>query len=189
MTLRKEGDKAPRRHAHRRSFAPTPDLPAILADGPWAGRHGDAGPSARERSQALRKPRNGKPFRRPPIPAWARASGRAGQGDPLFAAGAALALFDAFLRRDPPSAGALRSRLTLQSAAASAKILRLNADEGALRDLRFAVGDALGPAANLLRGCGATSPAARPASTPAGSPTPRRGWIWQSRTRTASRPA
>jgi hypothetical protein len=62
-----------------------------------------------------------------------------------------LALLDAFLRADPPAAGALRSRLALQSAAASAKILRLNADEGALRDLRFAVGDALGPAANLLR--------------------------------------
>ena len=55
------------------------------------------------------------------------------------------------LRRDPPAAGALRSRLALQSAAASAKILRLNADEGALRDLRFAVGDDLGPAAKLLR--------------------------------------
>ena len=51
---------------------------------------------------------------------------------------------------DPPAAGALRSRLALQSAAASAKILRLNADEAALRDLRFAVGDPLGPAANLL---------------------------------------
>jgi Protein of unknown function (DUF1403)/HTH DNA binding domain len=69
----------------------------------------------------------------------------------LFAAGAALALFDAFLRRDPPSAGALRSRLALMSAAASAKILRLNADEGALRDLRFAVGDDPGPAAKMLR--------------------------------------
>jgi hypothetical protein len=44
----------------------------------------------------------------------------------------------------------LRSRLALQSAAASAKILRLNADEAALRDLRFAVGDPGGPAANLL---------------------------------------
>ena len=31
-----------------------------------------------------------------------------------------------------------------------AKILRLNTDEAALRDLRFAVGDALGPAAKLL---------------------------------------
>ena len=85
-----------------------------------------------------------------PIPAWARASGRAGQGEPLFFAGAGLALLDAYLRCDPPSAGALRSRLALKSAAASAKILRLNADEAALRDLRFAVGDPLGPAAKLL---------------------------------------
>ena len=102
-----------------------------------------------------------------PIPAWARASGRAGEGDPLFAAGAGLALLDACLRADPPAAGALRARLALQSAAASAKILRLNADEAALRDLRFAVGDPLGPAANLCR-CGATAPAGRPASTQAG---------------------
>ena len=85
-----------------------------------------------------------------PIPAWARASGRAGQGDPLFAAGAGLALLDACLRADPPAAGALRARLALQSAAAAAKILRLNADAAALRDLRFAVGDPLGSAANLL---------------------------------------
>jgi hypothetical protein len=83
------------------------------------------------------------------VPSWARASGRAGE-DPLFAAGAGLALLDAHLRRDPPAAGALRSRLALQSAAASAKILRLNGDAGALRDMRFAVGDALGPAAKLL---------------------------------------
>jgi Protein of unknown function (DUF1403) len=85
-----------------------------------------------------------------PVPTWARASGRAGE-DPLFAAGASLALLDAFLRRDPPAAGALRSRLALKSAAASAKILRLNANEGALRDLRFAMGDDLSPAAKLLR--------------------------------------
>jgi hypothetical protein len=85
-----------------------------------------------------------------PVPAWARASGRVGEGDPLFAAGAGLALLDAHLRADPPAAGALRARLALQSAAASAKILRLNADEAALRDLRFAVGDELGPAAKLL---------------------------------------
>ena len=74
--------------------------------------------------------------------------GRAGRS-PLFA-GAGLALLDAVLRRNPPAAGALRARLALQSAAASAKILRLNADEGAFRDLRFAVGEELGPAANLL---------------------------------------
>jgi Protein of unknown function (DUF1403) len=86
----------------------------------------------------------------PPVPAWARASGRAGEGEPLFAAGAALALLDAALRADAPAAGALRARLALQSAAAAAKLLRLNADEAALRDLRFAVGDPLGPAATLL---------------------------------------
>ena len=51
------------------------------------------------------------------VPSWARASGRAG-GDPLFAAGAVLALLDACLRADPPAAGALRARLALQSAAA-----------------------------------------------------------------------
>jgi hypothetical protein len=85
-----------------------------------------------------------------PVPAWARASGRA-DGDPLFFAGASLALLDAFLRGDPPAAGALRQRLALISAAASAKILRVNADEGALRDLRFAMGDDPGPAARLLR--------------------------------------
>ena len=45
----------------------------------------------------------------------------------------------------------LRSRLALTSTAASAKILRVNADEAALRDLSFAVGDALGPVAKLLR--------------------------------------
>jgi hypothetical protein len=83
------------------------------------------------------------------VPSWARASGRAGE-DPLFAAAAGLALLDAVLRRNPPATGALRQRLALQSAAASAKILRLNTHEGALRDLRFAVGDA-GPASRLLQ--------------------------------------
>jgi Protein of unknown function (DUF1403) len=60
-------------------------------------------------------------------------------------------LLDSFLRCDPPSAGALRSRLALMSATAWAKILRLNADEGALRDLRFAIGEDASPAARLLR--------------------------------------
>ena len=87
----------------------------------------------------------------PALPSWARANGRAGQGDPLFFAGAALALLDTVLRRDPACAGALRSRLALQSAAACSKILRLNADEGALRDLRFAVAAEPPPAAKLLR--------------------------------------
>ena len=86
-----------------------------------------------------------------PVPSWARLTGKAGEGEALFAAGAGLALLDAHLRRDPPSAGALRCRLALMSAAASAKILRLNAAAAALRDLRFAVGDDLGPAARPVQ--------------------------------------
>jgi Protein of unknown function (DUF1403) len=106
--------------------------------------------SARASRTSAKAPER-RPFPPPAaVPSWARASGRTGEGDPLFFAGAGLALLDAFLRRDPPSAGALRSRLALHSAAASAKILRLNTHEGALRDLRFAVGDA-GPAARLIQ--------------------------------------
>jgi hypothetical protein len=103
------------------------------------------------RSRTSAKAQETQAFAPPPaVPSWARASGRA-EGDPLFFAGAGLALLDAHLRCDPPAVGALRARLALQSAAASAKILRLNADAGALRDLRFAVGDTLGPAAKLLK--------------------------------------
>ncbi len=84
------------------------------------------------------------------VPSWARCSGWAGDGDALFAAGASLALLDAFLRRDPPCAGVLRQRLALQAAAASAKILRLRADPDSLRDLRFALTGELGPPARML---------------------------------------
>jgi hypothetical protein len=132
-----------------------PDLTFVL--NPAADSGGGVPAPLRRSARAQRTPANQlgpQGFRSPagtPVPAWARASGRAGEGDPLFAAGAALALLDAHLRCDPPCTGALRSRLALMSAAASAKILRLNADAAALRDLRFAVGDALGPAAKLLR--------------------------------------
>jgi hypothetical protein len=68
----------------------------------------------------------------------------------LFAAGAGLALLDAHLRRDSPYAGALRQRLAVHSAAAAAKILRLNADAAALRDLRFAQSEDSGSAAKIL---------------------------------------
>ena len=106
---------------------------------------------ARERTRSLKAPEIHTVLPPAAVPAWARASGRAGESVPLFFAGAGLALLDAFLRRDPPAAGALRARLALQSAAASAKILRLNADEGALRDLRFAVAAEPLPAAKLLQ--------------------------------------
>jgi Protein of unknown function (DUF1403) len=127
----------------RADFDPLADLPRDAEDRP------PAPPATRARAKtSAAKPPERQALPPAPIPGWARASGRA--GDPLFAAGAALALLDAALRADPPATGALRARLALQSAATSAKILRLNADEGALRDLRFAAGEPLGPAANLL---------------------------------------
>jgi Protein of unknown function (DUF1403) len=132
----------------------------------------DRTPVPLERAPAsLRQPfRKGRPRRKPRRTMLfrhrRRAAGRAGQGEPLFFAGAGLALLDACLRTDPPAAGALRSRLALQSAAASAKFLRVNVDEATLRDLSFAVGDPLGPAANLLslwRDCAGQPPSLTPA--------------------------
>jgi hypothetical protein len=144
------GDKAP----HKTHHAPVIRTEfELLADRPPDLQERLSAPGA---TRARAKTSNAKASERPApppaatIPAWARANGRAGQGDRLFAAGAGLALLDAYLRADPPAAGALRARLALQSAAACAKLLRLNTDEAALRDLRFAVGDPLGPAATLL---------------------------------------
>ena len=126
----------------------------LLADAPPdPGDCVPAPPATRARAKRTLAKTAGQHAPPPPaaIPAWARAGGRAGEGDPVFFAGVGLALLDSFLRCDPPSAGALRSRLALKSAAASAKILRLNADEGAVRDLRFAIGEDASPAARLLR--------------------------------------
>jgi Protein of unknown function (DUF1403) len=142
--------------------------PILLADrAPDSPERDDARPATRARAKpGPAKTAERQAFPPPgPIPAWARAGGRAGEGEPLFFAGAGLALFDAALRADPPAAGALRSRLALQSAAASANILRVNADEAALRDLRFAVGDPLGPAATLAslwRDCAGRPPSLDP---------------------------
>jgi Protein of unknown function (DUF1403) len=143
-------DKAPRKIHHaeviRNEFALLADRPPDLQErlsAPPAKR-------ARAKTSQAKTPERRASLPPAPIPTWARASGREGQSDPLFAAGAGLALLDACLRADPPAAGALRARLALQSAAACAKILRVNADAAALRDLRFAAGDPLGPAANLL---------------------------------------
>jgi hypothetical protein len=144
---------------------PDLDLLADLADDP-----GDGGPAPLRKHARAKRTVAKAPERRvfpppPPAPSWARATGRAGEGDPLFFAGAGLALLDACLRADPPAAGALRARLALQSAAACAKILRVNADEAALRDLSFAAGDPLGPAASLLslwRDCASRPPSLHP---------------------------
>jgi Protein of unknown function (DUF1403) len=142
-------DKAPRKihHAHviRANLTLVPDPAADPDEGVSAPLRRSAGTS---RTSA--KAPETQAFPPPVVPSWARAGGTAGERDPLFAAGAGLALLDAFLRRDPPAAGALRACLALQSAAASAKILRVNTDAAALRDLGFAVGDPSGPALTLL---------------------------------------
>jgi hypothetical protein len=123
---------------------------ADLADDPEAAAPARPARGARKKRNAS-TPLAQHAFPAPSAPpSWARASGKAGEGEPLFFAGASLALLDAFLRRDPLAAGALRARLALQSAAASARILRLNADASALRDLRFAVTGEPLPAAKLL---------------------------------------
>jgi hypothetical protein len=163
--LATERDKPPHKTHHapviRTEFELLADLPPDSLD------HAPA--SLRQPSRAKQTSTKAQETQAPPppapIPAWARANGRAGQGDPLFGAGVGLALLDAFLRADPPAAGALRARLALQSAAASAKILHLNADAAALRDLGFAVGDPLGAAATLLslwRDCASRPPSLDP---------------------------
>ena len=142
-------DKAPHKIHHaqviRANLEPLADRPPDVQE-PLSAPPAKRARAKRTPAKTLER----RTFPPAPIPAWARPNGKAGQGDLLFAAGAGLALLDACLRADPPAAGALRARLALQSAAASAKILRVNADEAALRDLRFATGDPLGPAAALL---------------------------------------
>ena len=123
---------------------------SIVSDPPAALAAAVSAPVRRTARAGRAAPKAQEPLRIPPLPGWARASGK-GEGNAHFAAGAALALLDAHLRQDPPAAGALRQRLALASAAASGKLLRLNADVGALRDLRFAVAAEPLPAAKLLQ--------------------------------------
>jgi hypothetical protein len=83
------------------------DLLPGSADDPDATAPAPPSPGVRARRSAS-NPLGQQPFpplAAAPVPSWARASGRAGQGELLFAAGAALALLDAALRADPPAAG------------------------------------------------------------------------------------
>jgi hypothetical protein len=69
------------------------------------------------------------------FPRWARIGENAVRaGDPVFFAGAGLALLDAILRENPPFVGALRQRLAVRAAAACVKMARLREDAAGLRD-------------------------------------------------------
>jgi hypothetical protein len=90
-----------------------------------------------------------------PLPRWTRIQGEHGVQvpDAAFAAGAALFALDQIVRADPPWLGALRMRQALAAAAVSARLLRLRADEAALRDAHHLTrpGDDPGPAGRLYR--------------------------------------
>jgi hypothetical protein len=115
----------------------------------------EARPRRRRNAPPPQKPR----LEAPAPPHWTRPSSSA----PLrplaagFSAGAGLALFDAALRSGSDGgeaifAGALRQRLALQAAAASARLMRRREDEAALRDAEhLALGDEPGPAGRQHR--------------------------------------
>jgi Protein of unknown function (DUF1403) len=92
-----------------------------------------------------------------PLPRWITKSGVARSGvtgaEAAFAAGAATLALDQIIRSDPPWLGCLRMRLALKAATIAARMLRLNADEAALRDARHLTraGDDPGPAGRLHR--------------------------------------
>lgn len=89
------------------------------------------------------------------LPGWTRwhDEGSVNGSEAAFAAGAALLALDRIVRADPPWLGALRMRQALASATASARLLRLREDEGALRDAHHLTrpGDNPGPAGRLHR--------------------------------------
>ncbi|WP_414476297.1 DUF1403 family protein [Microvirga sp. M2] len=76
-----------------------------------------------------------------------------GPAEAAFAAGAALALLDQLVRRDPPELGAWRMRQALAAATACAAWLRLRTDLAGLRDAEHLTraGDDPGPAGRLHR--------------------------------------
>jgi hypothetical protein len=113
---------------------------------------------------SVRKPVAAVPLPAPavlPLPdwvlsAWRSAAGKDKTHDPVqsaFACGAALSAFDAMLRSDPPWLGALRMRQALKAACVLSRLLRLNADEAALRDALHLTrrDDDPGPAGRLHR--------------------------------------
>lgn len=101
-------------------------------------------------AMSRRPPPSPLPPPRPPVPRWIRAG-----GEPLFAAGAALAWLDPLARAEEPVGQLWRNRLALNMAAVLARMDGHRVDEGALRDhwLLRRAGDDPGPAGRLYGAC------------------------------------
>jgi Protein of unknown function (DUF1403) len=164
--LATQRDKAPHKTHHAPVIRAEFELLAEPPPDVQERRSAPPAKRARPKTSQAKTPERHAPPPPAPIPAGARANGRAGEGDPLFAAGAGLALLDVFLRNNPPAAGALRARLALQSAAASAKILRINAEPRCATSASPSATRS-GPRRPFCPS-GAMAPAGRPASTQAG---------------------
>jgi hypothetical protein len=89
-----------------------------------------------------------------PVPSWLRRTVEAARTleDAAIAAGAAIGVLDAVVRRQERWAGAWRQRLALSAAAVTARQVGRVEDELALRDAVFLTrpGDDVGPAGSLL---------------------------------------
>ena len=171
--LATQRDKAPRKNSpcprdsrrSRPARRPPPD--------PWSGRLRRSGSLARARPSARRKPRNGTPFRRRrrSRPGRGRAEGQ-GRAIRCLPPAPGSLCSTPFCAPTRPPPGRCAPAWRCRAPRPRAKILRVNADEAALRDLRFAVGDPLGPAANLLS---LWRDLRRPAAQPRPRPDRRRG--------------
>ncbi len=115
------------------------DPPDVPADETPAADPRGAAPGRRSRRLVAPGFAPTNPLLEQAFPPWARppkqpAVGADASCEAAFLAGASLALLDQILRLDPPFAGALRQRLALRAATASAALARHREDSSALRD-------------------------------------------------------
>ena len=114
-----------------------------------------AAPATRPRRRRARRARAAaKPAELSALSGWARLDPKVQEAArPPFSPPAPASLGStAILRQNPPFAGALRNRLALKAAAASARLLRLREDEAGLRDAEhLAAAEDPGPGGRLHR--------------------------------------
>jgi hypothetical protein len=180
-------DKAPRRTHHgdviRADLTLVPDPLADLGEsGPAPLRPSAA--TSRTSAKAPKMPAFPSPA---PVPAWARASGRAGRDDPLFFAGAGLALLDAACAATRPPPGRCARAWRFRAPPRPPRFCASTPTKA--RCATCASPSAMTPVPRQdCCACGATSPVAHLRSTPTVSPQWRRGSTWFCRTRTRSLP-